>query len=121
MESCFFSICNPIFVGCAFYQNNTATTLVTDGFYSDGVYCYEVVGGIVITVSTCGGVTPSCTLWLLKPSDTIDENTNVKYIDCSTGLPAEINVAYSSPEQTFCASSITGYEGGGALIDSGTC
>lgn len=57
MESCFFSICSPLIVGCKLYTNNTATTLVTDGFYSDGIDCYQVVSGIITNISTCG-VTP---------------------------------------------------------------
>lgn len=55
MESCFYTSCNPIIVGCKLYQNNSATSAVVDGFYSDGTNCFQVGGGAgtVIAISVC--------------------------------------------------------------------
>lgn len=53
MESCFYTICDPIIVGCKLFQNNLATIPVTNGYFSDGSNCYQVSGGTVIDISTC--------------------------------------------------------------------
>lgn len=53
MESCFYTLCSPIIVGCKLYQNNTATLLVVDGYYSDGTNCYQVTSGVVIAITSC--------------------------------------------------------------------
>lgn len=59
MESCFYTICNPIIVGCKLYQDNLANTPVINGFYSDGTNCFSVSGGTVISISACGPSTIS--------------------------------------------------------------
>lgn len=55
MASNFYSLCNPIIVGCKLYQNNTATIPSIDGFYSNGTDCYQVSGGAgnVSAISVC--------------------------------------------------------------------
>jgi hypothetical protein len=120
MLTCFYTTCDPIIVGCKLYTTNSATAFVTDGFYSDGADCYQVVSGIVTDINPCA-VAPSCISWEVQSSETIGENTKINYIDCTTGLPAEVNVGYNQASQTICASSITGAEGNGAVINNGPC
>jgi hypothetical protein len=54
---CFYSICSTLVVGCKLYTNDLATTLVADGYYSNGTTCYQVVNGIITVISTCA-ITP---------------------------------------------------------------
>lgn len=55
MESCFYTSCNPIIVGCKLYQDNLATIPVIDGYYSNGTNCFQVGGGngTVIAINAC--------------------------------------------------------------------
>ena len=55
MESCFYTLCNPIEIGCKLYQNNLATILVDNGYYSNGNNCFNVSGGTVIEITVCEG------------------------------------------------------------------
>ncbi len=64
MDVCFYTVCSPISVGCKLYQDNLATVPVLDGFYSDGINCYTVVGGVITEISSCEVIPPeaiSCT------------------------------------------------------------
>lgn len=55
MESCFYTPCNPLIVGCKLYQDNLATIPVIDGYYSNGSNCYQVSGGTgsIIGINVC--------------------------------------------------------------------
>lgn len=70
METCFYTLCPQVIVGCKLYQTNSATTVVSDGYYSDGTNCYNVVSGTVITSSSCPttGGTPYCYTIEIYPS-----------------------------------------------------
>lgn len=62
METCFYTPCPQVIVGCKLYQTNAATSFVANGYYSDGNNCYNVVSGTVSTITTCPvtGGTPYC-------------------------------------------------------------
>ena len=53
MESCFYTPCNSLILGCKLYQSNAATAPVADGFYSDGTSCYQTVNGFITVISPC--------------------------------------------------------------------
>jgi hypothetical protein len=61
----FYSICQPIIVGCTLYSDALLTTPVANNYYSDGTWCYQVFGnGIVIaktSVADCFVTTTSTT------------------------------------------------------------
>lgn len=53
MNVCFYTTCNSLALGCKLYQENTAITVVPNGFYSDGTICYEVLDGVIVNVTNC--------------------------------------------------------------------
>jgi hypothetical protein len=42
---CFYSRSRILNVGSFLYSNSSLTSPLPDNYYSDGVYCYEVLGG----------------------------------------------------------------------------
>lgn len=59
MNVCFYTTCNTVGVGCQLYQDNNATSIVTNGFYSNGDTCYQVVSGVITNISVCPTIVPS--------------------------------------------------------------
>lgn len=58
MSSSFYTSCTVLVVGCHLYQDNMSVTPVIDGYYSDYTSCFEVSGGVIISVNSCtSGVT----------------------------------------------------------------
>ncbi len=61
----FYSICQPIIVGCTLYSDALLTTPAPNNYYSDGTWCYDVFGnGVVIaktSVADCFITTTSTT------------------------------------------------------------
>lgn len=71
MESCFFTLCNPIIVGCKLYQDNLATIPVIDGYYSNGMNCFQVSGGTGTVTAITGCIPPdshilSSNVWIFN-------------------------------------------------------
>jgi hypothetical protein len=48
----FYSICQPIIVGCTLYTDALLTTPAPNQYYSDGTWCYEVFGNGVVIAKT---------------------------------------------------------------------
>jgi len=88
MESCFYTLCNTIIVGCKLFQNNLATIPVIDGYYSDGTNCFQVSGGTVIAITTCPDAPISNVFCYTLEEETLETET----INC-LGTPFNITHA----------------------------
>lgn len=88
MESCFYTLCNPIVVGCKLFQNNLATIPVIDGYYSNGNNCFHVTGGTVQEITVCASGGTDCIDYTVSSSAASPQPVN--YINCS----GQANVDY---------------------------
>ena len=108
MESCFYTSCNPIIVGCKLYQNNSATAFVADGYYSDGTNCYHVVSGSVTEINPC---TSGTLIAPLASGGAQISNSNATY---ATGRNATtgsfINAGFSLPLFGVSKFNVTPYQ-----------
>jgi hypothetical protein len=57
----YFSICTTLITGCTLYTTSGATTVVSNGYYSDGTSCFTVTSGIITSISSCPTPTPTPT------------------------------------------------------------
>jgi hypothetical protein len=61
MASIIYSNCSSLTLGCTLYTTSELTSIVDNGYYSDGVNCYTVSGGVITYFGTCGTTTSSTT------------------------------------------------------------
>lgn len=101
MTTCIFTTCSPVIVGCKLYQDNNATILASDGFYSNGTNCYQVVSGVITNISVC------------IPPDTHILSSNVWIFNISR--PAYVDAKNSNTSDTVINS---GTQNVGNALDS---
>jgi hypothetical protein len=87
----FYSICQPIIVGCTLYTDALLTTLAPNQYYSDGTWCYEVFGNGVVIAKTS---VEDCFITTTSTTTTTTSTVNGHYVQKMYVLPYDAEQPY---------------------------